>query len=68
MAALPICDELRRAVNSPKWEDMFILYFRRAISEDLRFVPEKTAEFLKETPSKDTKKLMKLQIMGRELS
>ncbi|GKB94031.1 hypothetical protein Tco_0980168 [Tanacetum coccineum] len=31
-----------------------------------RFVPEKMAEFLKETLAKDTKKLMKLQILGRE--
>ncbi|GJX17325.1 putative reverse transcriptase domain-containing protein [Tanacetum coccineum] len=31
-----------------------------------RFVLEKTAEFLKETHGKDTKKLMKLQILGRE--
>ncbi|GJU62463.1 hypothetical protein Tco_1244298 [Tanacetum coccineum] len=34
MAALPICDELRRAINSPDWEARFILYCRRAISED----------------------------------
>ncbi|GKC46003.1 hypothetical protein Tco_1063725 [Tanacetum coccineum] len=95
MAALPRCDELRRAINSLEWEDMFILYCRRAISEDLRlakeinglcaslttvieerehfineldvlvdrFMPEKTAEFLKETQNKDTKKL---QIQRRE--
>ncbi|GKA24561.1 hypothetical protein Tco_0710594 [Tanacetum coccineum] len=31
-----------------------------------RFMPEKMAEFLKETMAKDTKKLMKLQILGRE--
>ncbi|GJR47866.1 hypothetical protein Tco_1315969 [Tanacetum coccineum] len=36
MAALLRCDELRRAVNSSDWEVMFILYFRRAIVEDLR--------------------------------
>ncbi|GKC61469.1 hypothetical protein Tco_1089067 [Tanacetum coccineum] len=30
------------------------------------FVPSKMAEFLKETQDKDTNKLMKLQILGRE--
>ncbi|GKC66713.1 hypothetical protein Tco_1099311 [Tanacetum coccineum] len=66
MAALPRCDELRRSVNSSDWEDMFIVYCCRAVSEDLRFVPKKMAEFLKETQGKDTEKLMKLQILGRE--
>ncbi|GJU38848.1 hypothetical protein Tco_1191805 [Tanacetum coccineum] len=40
MAALPRCDELRRAVNSSEWEDMFILYYRRAVSEDVRLARE----------------------------
>ncbi|GJR34363.1 hypothetical protein Tco_1210047 [Tanacetum coccineum] len=40
MAALPRCDELHRAVNSPKWEAMFILYCRRAINKDLRLARE----------------------------
>ncbi|GJT20629.1 hypothetical protein Tco_0890566 [Tanacetum coccineum] len=40
MAALPRCDELRRAVNSSEWEDMFILYCRRAVSEDVRLARE----------------------------
>ncbi|GJX35748.1 hypothetical protein Tco_0247305 [Tanacetum coccineum] len=40
MAALPRCDELRRAVSSLEWEDMFILYCRRAVSEDLRLARE----------------------------
>ncbi|GKG06867.1 hypothetical protein Tco_0329836 [Tanacetum coccineum] len=40
MAALPRCDELRRAVNSSDWEVMFILYCRRAIAEDLRLARE----------------------------
>ncbi|GJW12003.1 hypothetical protein Tco_0164686 [Tanacetum coccineum] len=31
-----------------------------------RFVPEKMCEFLRETQAKDTDKLMKLQILGRE--
>ncbi|GKD62598.1 hypothetical protein Tco_1300107 [Tanacetum coccineum] len=66
MAALPICDELRRTNNSPDWEPMFILYCRRAMNEDLRFVPEKMAEFMKETQGKDIPNLMKLQILGRE--
>ncbi|GJW44669.1 hypothetical protein Tco_0073468 [Tanacetum coccineum] len=35
MAELPICDELRRNVNSPDWEPQFILRCRREISEDL---------------------------------
>ncbi|GKG32114.1 hypothetical protein Tco_0427064, partial [Tanacetum coccineum] len=30
------------------------------------YVPDKMAEFLKETQSKDIDKLMKLQILGRE--
>ncbi|GJS15511.1 zf-CCHC domain-containing protein [Tanacetum coccineum] len=37
---LPRCDELRRAVNSSEWEDMFILYYRRAVSEDVRLARE----------------------------
>ncbi|GKD12841.1 hypothetical protein Tco_1197248 [Tanacetum coccineum] len=36
MATLPRCDELHQTVNSSEWEDMFILYYRRAISADLR--------------------------------
>ncbi|GKA21387.1 hypothetical protein Tco_0701376 [Tanacetum coccineum] len=40
MAVLPRCDELRRAINSPEWEAMFIFYYRRAISEDLRLARE----------------------------
>ncbi|GJZ21117.1 hypothetical protein Tco_0558156 [Tanacetum coccineum] len=40
IAALPRCDELRRAVSSLEWEDMFILYYRRAVSEDLRLARE----------------------------
>ncbi|GJY61808.1 hypothetical protein Tco_0462465, partial [Tanacetum coccineum] len=40
IAALPRCDELRRVVNSPEWEDMFILYCCRAISEDIRLERE----------------------------
>ncbi|GJT46193.1 hypothetical protein Tco_0954908 [Tanacetum coccineum] len=35
MAALPICDELYRSVNSPDWEPMFILRCQREISEEL---------------------------------
>ncbi|GJT08691.1 hypothetical protein Tco_0843153 [Tanacetum coccineum] len=98
MAALPRCDELRRASCSPEWKDMFILYCRRAIAEDIRlareingmcdgltavikerelfigeldtledrFMPEKMCKFSKETQAKDTNKLMKLQILGRE--
>ncbi|GJT87672.1 hypothetical protein Tco_1069389 [Tanacetum coccineum] len=40
MAALPRCDELRRAANSPEWEAQFILYCHRAISEDSRLARE----------------------------
>ncbi|GKB64674.1 hypothetical protein Tco_0920860 [Tanacetum coccineum] len=40
MTALPRCDELRWAINSPEWEAMFILYYRRAISEDQRLAME----------------------------
>ncbi|GJS82932.1 hypothetical protein Tco_0749473 [Tanacetum coccineum] len=96
MAALPRCDELRRAANSLEWEAQFILYCHRAISEDSRVareindlcacvtaiieeresfvdeldvltgrhVPEKMAEFMRETLGKDTPNLMKLQILG----
>ncbi|GKB45185.1 hypothetical protein Tco_0890127 [Tanacetum coccineum] len=31
-----------------------------------RLVPEKMAEFLRETQSKDTKRMLQLQILGRE--
>ncbi|GJZ34745.1 hypothetical protein Tco_0580562 [Tanacetum coccineum] len=34
MAELPRCDELRRSCCSNEWEDMFILYCRRAAVED----------------------------------
>ncbi|GJS32403.1 hypothetical protein Tco_0530785 [Tanacetum coccineum] len=40
MAALPRCDELRRAANSQEWEAQFILYCHRAISEDSRVARE----------------------------
>nr|GEW01125.1 hypothetical protein [Tanacetum cinerariifolium] len=36
MAALPICDELWRAVNTADWEPQFFLYRQRAIGEDKR--------------------------------
>nr|GEX67005.1 hypothetical protein [Tanacetum cinerariifolium] len=36
MAALPICDELRRAVNLVDWEPQFIFYYRRAVTDDVR--------------------------------
>nr|GEY43293.1 hypothetical protein [Tanacetum cinerariifolium] len=36
MAALPMCGELRRSVNSPDWEPSFILYYQRAMSDDVR--------------------------------
>ncbi|GKA35651.1 hypothetical protein Tco_0722142 [Tanacetum coccineum] len=36
MAALPICDELRRSVNSSDWEPQFILRCHREISNDVR--------------------------------
>ncbi|GJY86887.1 hypothetical protein Tco_0500913 [Tanacetum coccineum] len=98
MEALPRCDELRRSSCSEEWEDMIILYYRRAIVEDSnlareidgfcagltariekreyfideldvladRFVPEKMAEFMKETQEKERNRLMRLQILGRE--
>ncbi|GJV00419.1 hypothetical protein Tco_1329689 [Tanacetum coccineum] len=40
MAALPRCDELRQAAHSSEWEDMFILYYHRAIVEDIRLARE----------------------------
>ncbi|GKE34919.1 hypothetical protein Tco_1454241 [Tanacetum coccineum] len=36
MAALPICDELRRSVNSSDYEPQFILRCHREISNDMR--------------------------------
>nr|GEU59555.1 hypothetical protein [Tanacetum cinerariifolium] len=36
MAALPICDELRRSVNSANWEPHFIYYCERAKLDDIR--------------------------------
>nr|GEX05152.1 UvrD-like helicase, ATP-binding domain, P-loop containing nucleoside triphosphate hydrolase [Tanacetum cinerariifolium] len=57
IAELPRIDELRRAASSSEWENMFMLYCRRAIVEDEmlawdindEYVPDKMAEFLKET-------------------
>ncbi|GJR07807.1 hypothetical protein Tco_0790459 [Tanacetum coccineum] len=40
MAALPICDELRRSVNILDWEPQFILGYRREIAEDVRLARE----------------------------
>nr|GEZ09785.1 hypothetical protein [Tanacetum cinerariifolium] len=40
MAALPICDELRRSFNSSDWGPMFILRCQREISKDLRLARE----------------------------
>nr|GEW58415.1 hypothetical protein [Tanacetum cinerariifolium] len=40
MEALPRCDELRRSSCSEEWEDMFVLYCRRAIIEDSNLARE----------------------------
>ncbi|GJW67478.1 hypothetical protein Tco_0121902 [Tanacetum coccineum] len=40
MATMPRYDELRKAACSLEWEDMFILYCRRAIVEDSRLARE----------------------------
>ncbi|GKC34281.1 hypothetical protein Tco_1046665 [Tanacetum coccineum] len=40
MAMLPICDELRRSVNSFDWEPQFILRCHREISNDMRLSTE----------------------------
>nr|GFC08282.1 hypothetical protein [Tanacetum cinerariifolium] len=40
MQTLPRYDELRRAINSLEWDDLFILYYHRAASEDLRLARE----------------------------
>ncbi|GJX35904.1 hypothetical protein Tco_0247461 [Tanacetum coccineum] len=59
MAALPICDELRRSVNSPDWEPMFILrYERENFVDELdilvgRSVLGKMAEFMKQVQVPD---------------
>nr|GEW90424.1 hypothetical protein [Tanacetum cinerariifolium] len=39
------CDELRQAVSSRELEDMFTLYYRRAIGEDMRLAREINALF-----------------------
>ncbi|GJT10191.1 hypothetical protein Tco_0857233 [Tanacetum coccineum] len=36
MGRSPKCDELRQSANSTEWEDMFILYCRRAVVVDMR--------------------------------
>ncbi|GJW04596.1 hypothetical protein Tco_1563452 [Tanacetum coccineum] len=53
MAALPICDELQRSVNSSDWEP--------------QYVPDKMADFMKQVQGKDILNFMKLQILRREL-
>ncbi|GJV59890.1 hypothetical protein Tco_1465990 [Tanacetum coccineum] len=40
MAWLSMCGELRAAYNSAHWEPMFILYCRRSMTKDYRFVRE----------------------------
>nr|GEY00269.1 hypothetical protein [Tanacetum cinerariifolium] len=40
IAALPICDELRRSVDTTDWESQFILHCRREIAEDIRLESE----------------------------
>nr|GEX73804.1 hypothetical protein [Tanacetum cinerariifolium] len=40
MQILPRYDELRRAINSLEWDDLFILYYHRVASEDLRLANE----------------------------
>ncbi|GJV28915.1 hypothetical protein Tco_1385363 [Tanacetum coccineum] len=40
MAALAICDELRRSVGTSNWEPQFILRCRREINKDLRLARE----------------------------
>ncbi|GJY94049.1 hypothetical protein Tco_0510410 [Tanacetum coccineum] len=64
MAALPICDELRRSVDTVDWES-------EAFADELdmlagKYVPGKMAEFTKRVQSKDIPNLMKLQILRRE--
>ncbi|GJR44096.1 hypothetical protein Tco_1312199 [Tanacetum coccineum] len=60
MAALPICDELRRSVDE-----------REVFADELdmlagKHVPDKMAEFTKQVQNKDVPNLMKQQILGRE--
>ncbi|GJY88375.1 hypothetical protein Tco_0503003 [Tanacetum coccineum] len=71
MATLPRCDELREAACSSEWEDMFILYCRRAIIEYSRFAREINGlcdglTVVIEEREIFIDKLMKLQILGRE--
>ncbi|GKC46004.1 hypothetical protein Tco_1063726 [Tanacetum coccineum] len=75
MAALPraISEDLRlpKEINRLCASLTTIIEEREHFIDELdvlvdRFMPEKTAEFLKETQNKDTEKLMKLQIQRRE--
>ncbi|GJY40834.1 hypothetical protein Tco_0428104 [Tanacetum coccineum] len=43
MLGLPICDELRRSVNSTEWEPQFILCCRREIAKGVRLAREISA-------------------------
>ncbi|GJY33604.1 hypothetical protein Tco_0418073 [Tanacetum coccineum] len=40
MAALPICDGLRRSVNSTDWEPQFIYYCERSKLDDIRLATQ----------------------------
>ncbi|GKA61783.1 hypothetical protein Tco_0761302 [Tanacetum coccineum] len=40
MAALPICDKLRRSVDTADWEPQFILRCHMEIAEDVRLTRE----------------------------
>ncbi|GKC63429.1 hypothetical protein Tco_1096027 [Tanacetum coccineum] len=51
MAALPICDELRRSVGKSDWEPQFILRCRREISKDLRLARKINALCMRLTAS-----------------
>ncbi|GKA41915.1 hypothetical protein Tco_0734575 [Tanacetum coccineum] len=69
MAALPICDELRKSVGKVDWEPQFILRCCKEISEDVRLAREINALCMPLTAivqNKDILNLMKLHILGRE--
>nr|GEZ64681.1 hypothetical protein [Tanacetum cinerariifolium] len=62
------CAELRDVANSPKWEWQGLAHFLEGLdSLPGRLIPEKTSEFLKVIQDKDREKVLKLQIMGKEM-
>ncbi|GJZ46285.1 hypothetical protein Tco_0593881 [Tanacetum coccineum] len=71
MAALPICDELRRKINALCDRLTVIVDERVSFVNELnmlppKFMPVKMAALMKQIQDKDIRNLMKLQTLGRE--